>query len=102
MIVEHARGPVRDRDGYSYWKRSEFTPRRVSRTRSPRRRLRRGGVEASQPGRRGGRSCLTPGAPGLAAFTPAREDTGRRAQGWVVGLPRQGLVFGGGIAVGRG
>lgn len=47
VIVEHARGPRRDRDGYSYGSRSEFHPRalRVLGTPGGGRRLRRGGVE---------------------------------------------------------
>lgn len=50
VIVEHARGPRRDRDGYSYGSRSESQPRalRVLGT--------EGGVDAGLGGGRGGAS----------------------------------------------
>lgn len=74
VIVEHARGPRRDRDGYSYGSRSESLP-----PRAPRPGYLGGGVgggrgagavtggagwDLPSPGRRGGRGLSALGVPG--------------------------------------
>lgn len=89
VIVEHARGPRRDRDGYSYGSRSEFYPRalRVLGTGSGRRVQSRGrgagaGWDLPNPGRRGGRGSLALGLPGAPLpSTHARVAMGHRSAG---------------------
>lgn len=74
VIVEHARGPRRDRDGYSYGSRSESLPPRAprpgylggagvggaGRVQS----LGWAGWDLPSPGRRGGRGLSALGVPG--------------------------------------
>lgn len=89
VIVEHARGPRRDRDGYSYGSRSESHPLalRVLGTLGGGRRLRVGGVGPPSSGRRGGRGPLAPVSLGAAAFTPAWDSYGTPERGdWVMGF----------------
>lgn len=94
VIVEHARGPRRDRDGYSYGSRSEFYPPRAPR---PGYRERAAGAvtgsgagrDLPYPGRRGGRGSLALGVPGPLSLhacsgshrTPERGDW----VGWLAG-----------------
>lgn len=93
VIVEHARGPRRDRDGYSYGSRSESQPRalRVLGT------LRGGRGGASQPGQ-----ARWPGSIDyscLRALLPSRlpgAATGRRSAGiglWVLLSKGLGIFF---------
>lgn len=92
VIVEHARGPRRDRDGYSYGSRSESHPLvlRVLGTGLGgvgRCRPRGGGVGPPSPGRRDGRGRFIGVSPGPASFTPTWCNQGTPERGdWVVGF----------------
>lgn len=88
VIVEHARGPRRDRDGYSYGSRSESCPRALRVLGTLRGGRRHGGRDgagrggASRPGQARGPGSFDSGAPGLRCFhacpgshgTPERGD----------------------------
>nr|BAE87665.1 unnamed protein product [Macaca fascicularis] len=97
VIVEHARGPRRDRDGYSYGSRSESHPRALRALGDPGGGRRWVGLGPPSPGRReglGGRLTRVSLSP--AAFMSARGSHGTPERGdWV-------WVFGFICEVGRG
>lgn len=96
VIVEHARGPRRDRDGYSYGSRSESHPRALRALGDPG--GGRGWVGWGLPARAGARAGgrLTRASPSPAAFMSARGSHGTPERGdWV-------WVFGFICEVGRG
>lgn len=101
VIVEHARGPRRDRDGYSYGSRSESYPRalrvlgtwgRAGRVQS----LGWAGWDLPSPGRRGGRGLSALGIPGPLYFhaCPGSGGTPERGEGvgWPVDLSLEGVA----------
>uniref|UniRef100_A0A8C0X2R4 RRM domain-containing protein n=1 Tax=Castor canadensis TaxID=51338 RepID=A0A8C0X2R4_CASCN len=100
VIVEHARGPRRDRDGYSYGSRSESHPRALRVLGPGGRAQARGWAGWGLPARAGAgaEGGLTRVCPGPAAFTPARGSHGtHRSAGigsgclsWILGFGQVG------------
>lgn len=90
VIVEHARGPRRDRDGYSYGSRSESYPRalRVLGTWGGRvQSLGWAGWDLPSPGRRGGWGLSALGVPGLLYLHACPDSRGTPERGDWVGWP---------------